>query len=528
MADSMAGQIMTQALSAGTLVAALVAELGSTGVMTEAQDLARFGYDVYRAGGLPLAVVRPADVVQLQAAVRLCAAAGVAMVPRGGGASYTDGYVLAAGGHVLFDLGALDSIVIDEANGVVTVGAGVTWAALREALAPHKLRTPFTGPFSGIAATIAGSASQHTVSHGSGAHGISAQSILSMDVVLASGEILTTSAAAATRFYGPDVTGLFTGDCGSLGIKASIRLPLVRARDDFAALSFAFDSFAAYHAAMRVAQIEGIEDTHFVLDRALSQGQIGRQDGVKAKLMIALAVMRNAPRKLAGVMQLIRMGLAGQDPMRSGDFMCHFIIEGFDAADAEGKARHLRRLMAPHGREIINSMPTFVRAMPFAPLFNILGPGGERWVPIHGIIRHSEAVAFHTAFVALMAERKAKMDRLGVWYGSMFSGIGSTGLLYEIALYWPGKPTPYHVDVLGAEYLAAQPQFADSPEASAFVEVLKADLVTLYQQFGAGHFQLGRTYPYQARLDPQAKGLMAAIKRELDPQGLMNPGVLGF
>ena len=127
-----------------------------------------------------------------------------------------------------------------------------------------------------------------------------------------------------------------------------------------------------------------------------------------------------------------------------------------------------------------------------------------------------------------MAERKAKMDRLGVWYGSMFSGIGSTGLLYEIALYWPGKPTPYHVDVLGAEYLAAQPQFADSPEASAFVEVLKADLVTLYQQFGAGHFQLGRTYPYQARLDPQAKGLMAAIKRELDPQGLMNPGVLGF
>jgi D-lactate dehydrogenase (cytochrome) len=48
------------------------------------------------------------------------------------------------------------------------------------------------------------------------------------------------------------------------------------------------------------------------------------------------------------------------------------------------------------------------------------------------------------------------------------------------------------------------------------------------QEHGAGHFQLGRAYPYRQRLSPQAISLLGAVKAELDPQGLMNPGALGF
>jgi D-lactate dehydrogenase (cytochrome) len=510
------------------LVAALRGALGNAGVLDGEAELTYFANDVYRTGGAPLAVVRPADVAALQAAVKLCADAGASMIPRGGGASYTDGYIRPQGGHVLFDLTGLDSIEIDEANAVVTVGAGVTWVNLKAALDAKELRTPFWGPFSGIAATVGGSLSQHSVSHGGAAHGISAQSVLSMDVVLASGELISTSSAAGLRFYGPDLAGLFTGDCGAFGIKAAARLPLIALRPHFDSLSFAFDSFEAYHAGTRAAQLARIEDSQFGLDLALSQGQIGRQEGMGARLGIAWEVFRKAPSKVKGIAQIMRMALAGENPMRAGAYMCHFIVDGADSAETAHKAVQLRRLLEPHGREIANSIPAFVRSVPFAPLFNILGPGGERWVPIHGVFAHDHAVPFDATFKALIAARKAEMDRLGVWVGTMFSPVGSTGVLYEVALYWPDARTAYHRDTLGAEYLGGIPDFQANPEARAYAEELKLAIIAAMQDHGAGHFQLGRAYPYQTRLSAPVKGLLASIKRELDPKGLMNPGALGL
>lgn len=511
-----------------TVLARLRSALGEAGVQTSAEALDYFSNDVYRGGALPLAVIRPASVEQLQAAVRLCAEANVAMVPRGGGASYTDAYLSEKAGHVLFDTGALDTIEIDEFGAVVTCGAGVTWAALKAALDAKGLRTPFWGPFSGIAATVGGSMSQNSVSHGGTAHGISAQSALSMDVVLASGEILSTSSSRAMRFYGPDLTGLFTGDCGIFGIKARIRLPLLPILPRFECVSFAFDSFADYHAASRKAAMAKLEESHFGLDLALSQGQIGRQDGMGARLKIAADVLKRAPNKLKGVAQLVQMAIAGESAMRAGAYMCHFIIEGFDQEEAAHKARLLRKLLDGLGREIANSIPTFVQSMPFAPLYNVLGPGGERWVPIHGVFPHDQVVPFDTAFKALIASRQAEMDRHGVWLGTMFSPVGSAGFLYEIAAYWPDARTSYHVTTLGEEYLAGQPSFAANPEARAFVDKLKGEMIDLMQSHEAAHFQLGRAYPYQPRLSEQQKALLGAIKAQLDPKGLMNPGALGF
>ena len=509
-------------------VAALGAALGADAVSDDAALRTLMGHDVYRGAASPALIVRPATVEALQAAVRICAAAGVAMVPRGGGASYTDGYLRDEGGHVLFDTAGLDDIHVDVENALVTVGAGVTWARLRDALAEHGLRTPFWGPFSGLAATVGGSVSQNTLSHGSGAYGLSAESVVSMDVVLASGEVLTTSPSEATRHYGPDLTGLFTGDCGALGIKAVIRLPLIAAREAFEAVTFAFDDFAAFHNGVRLAQREKLDDSHFGLDLALSQGQIGRQAGVGARLRIAAEIFRNAPGKIGAIRQLVRMALAGDDAMRAGAYMCHFIIEGVDQAEAAARASRLRAVIAPYGRETANSVPSFVRALPFAPLTNILGPGGERWVPLHGVLRHSDVVPFHDALQAFYASRKGEMARLGVWVGTMFSPVGPNGFLYEIALYWPDARTVYHPHMLTPEHLATQPDFPDNAEVRAYVDRLKRDIVDLYQQHGAAHFQIGRTYPYRDRLDPQASMLVQAIKTAVDPRGLMNPGVLGL
>jgi len=514
---------------ADTLADDLRAALGSESVSADPARLELLAHDVYGHGGRPRLAVRPRTVAELCTAVALCARAGVAMVPRGGGASYSDGALLPAGGHVLFDTGALKQIDVDRDNAVVTVGPGVTWSELRERLAPLGLRTPFWGPFSGLVATVGGGVSQNTISHGSASHGISAQSVLSIDVVLASGELLRSGASGATRFFGPDLTGLFTGDCGALGIKAAIRLPLIALRPHFEALSFAFDDFAAFHAGLRAAALEGLEDESFGLDRALSQGQIGKQGGLGAQLQAAAQVFKSAPNAWAGLRQLARMALAGDKVLGLGAYMAHFIVEGGSAAEAQAKARRLRVLMADAaGREIANTVPGFVRALPFAPLTNILGPRGERWVPLHGIVAHGAVAACHAALQDYWASRRAEMERLGVWFGTMFCGVGSGALLYEIALYWPDATNDYHAALLPPDHLRTVPNYPADRAAAALVARIKADLTALFARHDAAHFQVGRAYPYTGRLQPQALALLRAVKDALDPQHLMNPGTLGL
>jgi FAD/FMN-containing dehydrogenase len=513
------------------IVTKLSVAAGVDAILT-GSDACPFYTDVYRRLETPLAVVRPDTVAALCAAVRVATSEGVALYPRGGGASYTDGYLPTRRQSVVIDLGRLNRIVeINEVDAYVTVEAGVTWAELKAALDPIGLRTPFFGPFSGLAATIGGSVSQNSLSHGSAAYGISAQSVLSMDVVIASGDIIRTGSAARgaapfARFYGPDLAGLFTGDCGALGIKARITLPLLKRKPAYGCASFSFDSLQDLAAAMRQMAMEGLEDEHFSIDAALAQGQIARQDA-GAILTMAKSVMATSPSILAGLAQLVKMAAAGTRALRAAAYMLHVIVEGVSRAEVNAKLGRLRRLTAA-GHEIANTMPTVVRGMPFAPLFNTLGPKGERWVPLHGVIPHSKVIVFHEALNALYADRAADMKRLGIWTGGMFATVNTSGFLYEIALYWPGPQTDYHRAAVPADYLATLPTYADDPEVGVFVGALKQDITALFGQFGAVHFQLGKTYPYAAGLAPETLAVLKAIKTAVDPDGLMNPGALGL
>ncbi|PVX30712.1 FAD-binding oxidoreductase [Sphingomonas pokkalii] len=524
---------MTAVLERPEVLAAIEAIIGPAQVLTGDAMLA-LATDVYRRAELPLAVVRPGSVEELQAVVRAAAGAGTRLSLRGGGASYTDGYIPFAPGMLLLDLARLDRIVrIDAENGHVTVEAGVTWAALRDALAEQDLRTPFWGPFSGLAATVGGSMSQNTISHGSGAYGISAESVLSYDVVTADGSLLSTGAAAAgavpfTRHFGPDLTGLFSGDCGTLGIKARVTLPVIRRRLAHRPISFAFADLATMHEAMRRVAIERIEDTHFSLDGALSQGQIARQDRAGATLDLALSILRSSPSLVAGARQLVRAATSARRAIGASAFMVHYIVEGFDDAEVKARLHRIRTLVLGLGREIPATVPAVVRGMPFAPLFNTLGPAGERWVPLHGILPNRNVAAFERAYRAMLADRAAEMERLGIWLGGMFATVGSGGFLYEIAMYWPDAITEYHRAAVPADYLNSLPVYPPNPEARAYVHQLKADIIALFVEHGATNFQLGKAYPYASRLQAEPLALVRALKAALDPGGLLSPGNLGL
>jgi D-lactate dehydrogenase (cytochrome) len=517
---------------ADTILPLLERAAGAGGVITGLEAEA-YATDIYRRLEMPLAVVRPATVESLQEIVRIACGAGLCLFPRGGGASYTDAYLPTTPNSLIIDTGRLNRILdVNEADATVTVEAGVTWAELKAALDPRGLRTPFVGPFSGFAATIGGSVSQNTISHGSGAHGISAASVLCMDIVLASGKILRTGSSARQhgiafmRNDGPDLTGLFTGDCGALGIKARITLPLLRQKQAFACASFGFARFEDLAEGMRNAALERLDDSHFALDAALTQGQIARQDTQSLRAAIR-SVLTSSPNVFAAGRQLGRMALAGKQALAASSYMLHVILEGVDNQEVRAKRRRLRAILKS-GWPIANTVPAIVRGMPFAPLFNTLGPKGERWVPVHGILPHSRVAAFHTALKTLYAAHEAEMRRLGVWAGGMFTTVGSTGFLYEVALYWPGEHTAYHTSVLPAAHLAALPHYAHDENAALLAEQLKQQTIELFAGHGAGHFQIGKVYPYAGALQASALELLRSAKRSLDPGNLMNPGALGL
>ena len=56
---------------------------------------------------------------------------------------------------------------------------------------------------------------------------------------------------------------------------------------------------------------------------------------------------------------------------------------------------------------------------------------------------------------------------------------------------------------------------------------IRSKIVEVFAEFGAASNQIGKTYPMLASLNPDSRSVLRALKKELDPEGLINPGALG-
>jgi FAD/FMN-containing dehydrogenase len=512
-----------------SIVANLVQQLGRENVLTHEADRLFFAHDVFRAHELPDAVVRPGSVEELQAVVKAAYDSSTPLVIRGGGASYTDAYAHVKKGGITVDTSRLKRIDINETNATVTVEPGVTWAELREALLAKGFKTKFWGSYSGLFANVGGGMSMNAISHG---QGCAAEAALSFDIITGTGEMMSTGSALSApstpffRHYGPDLTGVFTGDCGTLGVKARITLALIKAPPAFATASFSFTRFEALHAAFRAVGIASIVEENFGLNEVLQQGQLGKADA-SAKMEIAGKIVKQSGL-MKGAAKLARMALAGEKEIAAASYAGHFIVEGIDQAEANGRIAEVKRLCAEFGQEIPNSVPEVVRAMPFAPFHNTLGPKGERWLPCHAKLSHDQAVPFHHALQALFASESAAMAKHDIVAGGMFMAVGSTAFVYEPAFYWPDAQTPYHARMVDADYLKTLPVHPRSETAEGEALRIKARVVDLMHDHGGVHSQIGKIYPYARDHNPAHWALLKALKAQLDPKGILNPGALGL
>jgi len=516
------------------LLESLAAIVGQEFLLTDDESRTFYSTDVYRqADELAVAVARPGTVAELQQLVRICAEHKAPMVVRGGGASYTDGYLPIRPNTVLFDTSRLDRIDINAVDMYVTVEPGVTWADLYSRLSAVNLRTPFWGPFSGIAATIGGGMSHYAVNYGSGLYGVSAESLIGMDVILASGEMISTGSGGGEghssffRYYGPDLAGMFVGDAGAFGVKARFTLRLMRKPEGFAAASFGFpDGESCLDALMESARL-GVVAQNFGLDPRQQKTALTEMES-KDPIDAALAVLQSSRNPLDGAAQVLRMGLAGRNFLKNAVYSAHFSTEGLTNAEARSKLAQVRQIVSRYGAEVANSIPTFFHAQPFMQLTPILGPNGERWKPTHGILPFSQVKKHHADFEALLTEYRQRMERHRVQLTRMLMSFSTNGFIYEPTFLWEDEQTIYHRRVFPAELLPMKPRHPANPEGRALVKEIKQRIGELCMQNGASHLQIGKDYPYLQTRTAEVKGLVMNLKRVLDPEGLMNPGALGL
>ncbi|MCE4552859.1 FAD-binding oxidoreductase [Roseateles cellulosilyticus] len=518
------------------LKAELVAALGAPHVSADEATCALHSQDIWGRGTYRVAlVVSPSRPEQIAATLQAVRRHGYVVAPRGGGMGYTGAYLVNSPRCVSLDLSRMDRILAIEAEDMtVTVEPGCTWAALRAALAPLGLRTPFWGPMSGLRSTVGGAISQNAAMLGAGQHGISADSVVGLTVVLGDGQILRTGVggldggAPFFRHYGPDLTGLFCGDSGAMGIKAAITLRLMAnpAYEDYA--SFAFRTGRDLLSAMAAMARAGIASEMCAFDPGLTRVRMQRSS-LASDVKTLGAVVGRQKSLVKGLLEAGKIALAGRDFVGEENYSLHMIAEGRSAAGVQADIAEARRIAAEYrGEEIANTIAKVIRAQPFPPLNSVLGPGGERWAPVHGVSALSVAAALFEAIERVFADMAADFQRCGVKVGYLFSSISTNALLLEPVFYWPGERLPVHVVAIQPEHLARLPSLADDPAATAVVVQARKQLMAVFQRFGCGHFQIGRTYPYRQSRDAAGWHLVEAIKATVDPDQLLNPGVLGL
>jgi len=211
-----------------TLIDQLREELPGLRILTDSADTEAFRFDetAFLRAGRPLAVVFPSNTGEVQEIVRLAADAGVPIVARGAGTGLSGGAV-AVDGALTVAFTKMDAILeIDTANLTATVQPGVINADLGKAAAEHGLFYP-PDPASYETCTIGGNVAENSGGLRCVKYGVTRDWVAGLEVVLADGSVIRTGGKNKKDVAGYDLTGLFVGSEGTLGLVTEVTVRLL-------------------------------------------------------------------------------------------------------------------------------------------------------------------------------------------------------------------------------------------------------------------------------------------------------------
>jgi FAD/FMN-containing dehydrogenase len=215
-------------MDSAPLLAELSAIVGPAHVLAAPDETRSYATDWRRRYfGVPLAVVRPAAVAEVAAVVRACAAARTAIVPQGGNTGLCGGATPdASGRQVIVSLGRMNRIrTIDPLNNTMTVEAGCVLASLQQAADEADRLFPLSLAAEGSCA-IGGNLSTNAGGVQVLRYGNTRELVLGLEVVLPSGEVWDGLRGLRKDNTGYDLKQLFVGAEGTLGIITAAVLKL--------------------------------------------------------------------------------------------------------------------------------------------------------------------------------------------------------------------------------------------------------------------------------------------------------------
>jgi len=466
------------------MIPALTTLLGPTQVIADASRLALYrldglrpsrGYrDRPRLGVLPGCVVRPRSTADVQALVQWAHTAHMALVPYGGGTGLMGG-AMGDAESVLIDFKDMAAVLaIQRHDRHAIVQPGLVLSRLEEALRAEDL-TLGHDPWTVGVATVGGTISTNGLGYRGGQYGSMGEQVLGLEVVLPDGQVLRTRAVPKSS-TGPDLTQLFIGAEGVLGLITEATLQVFPAPEAHALLAFAFPTFAHGFTAvlemaavgLRPALLELTED--FPVDK-LAPSLIERYPGVS--LYIGCEGFRELVEAQRGRAAAICQQHAGKDL-------------GEATARSFWNSRH--RTAERFQQERLQNLPRGILDTRPEASFDY----------IHVALPASHVLPYREQAMEICQQRGVLVTQCGIW---------TRPELFSMAMHNPHGRLESLADTVDRLLEVAQ-DLGGSMEYCHGVGVRLAHL--LERELGTG------------------AQMLATLKRGLDPDYVLNPGKLGL
>jgi len=452
-------------------------------------DLARL-----RLGRLeqaPDAVLLPADAVAAQRAVQVCAAEGIAVVPFGGGTSVVGGVEPLRGVHerlVSLDLSDLRGVDVDERSLTATLGAGLRGPEAEAALGESGLVLGHY-PQSFEYATIGGFAATRSAGQASSGYGRFDALVSSIRLLAPAGELRTLQTPHTAA--GPALRQVVLGSEGTLGVipEVTVRVrpaPRVRRYEAWMAESFE----AGSEIVRALAQGPGLPDVIRVSDEEETEVSLALSGprGVAASLFAGYLGMW---RRRSGA--LIVVGIEGDEESvaRRRALSVRELRRGGAAylGQAAGRSWEHGRFQGPYLRDALMEMGAIVETLETAHTWTRLGE-------LH--------------------------DAVGAAIRESLAGGGTPGLVFShISHAYADGASLYFTFVARARRGEEIGQWREVKRAACEAIVATGGTISHHHAVGRDHA------PYmEAEVGSVGLDALRALKEQLDPSGVMNPGKL--
>jgi glycolate oxidase len=450
------------------ILAKLHVALPELRLVTEPAEVEAYRRDEteFLPAGQPLAAVFPTTSAQVSSIVRLAAQARVPLVTRGGGTGLSGGANAVDGGIVIVMTGMDRILEIDADDLLVVTQTGVITAELERAVETQGLFYP-PDPASHETSTIGGNLAENAGGLRCVKYGVTRDYVLGLEVVLADGERIRTGGRNVKDVMGYDLTRLFVGSEGTLGIitEATLRLrPLPAPKVTLLAFFPHVRHAGAAVSAMTAAGLVPV--TLELLDRYV----IG---AVEAALGLGLDTA-------AGAMLLIESDAGGE--------LAEAELETAATACAAAGATSQQRATDPAEADALREARRRAH-------WSMAQAGAARTEDIS--VPRSRA-----------AELMSAIARVSKRHGMEIGVFGHAG---------DGNYHPTYVTA------------ADDAEAEARIEAVRSDLYaevlalggTISGEHGTG---LSKRAYLEGQVGRRSLAAMRAIKDALDPDGILNPG----